>query len=716
MNRLIPKVFIALLAAIIGIGVIVYQQQTLRESFDEITNTNLKFQKLHTDIVTLQHTVLKASYFLYFNGDQVYKESETIEKELDAIIAELSKERSLFVQTLRNLQNVRRMFRSERKRIDTFLTFNASLKNSGIYLPTILRKAYHIFDVSKKSDREVVILLSKINSALFLAKNALDESFIEELANDKKRLEAIKSTLPEGPKLALTEASLRHLDIFVRYFPLFHRTLEDILDTSLIDAFEKSYESYGKEVAKETGTIETAGNLFLAIYLLSILIVIYFIFHSEHENIRLKKLHESLEKSLLTDPLTGLPNRAAYRMDKKRYRQPALMLFNIDRFKHINDFYGTDTGDAVLKECAKRLTAVLPILRNARLYRLGGDDFGILFEFDNTEASRKAFKTALKKALTGCTEHPFDLDSLMIDISVSAGVSTQKERLFETADMALKFAKSSSRHLYAIFDASMDQTQTIKKNIHAISQLKTALANDRLFPYFQPIVDLSSGRTIKYEALARIRDDQGSILSPWSFLEAAKQAKLSGTVTAVILEKTLQTARETKGRFSVNVSASDIMSSHDRNQICRLLHTYSDVASHITFEVLEGEEIEDYEIIDDFFRGVRRHGCQIAIDDFGSGYSNFEKLLQLDIDTLKIDGSLIKNVDHDAHAELVVKTMIAFAKGADIKTVAEFVHSEAVLQKVTSLGIDFGQGYHLGKPMPADFYFGRHANQPKEHA
>jgi EAL domain-containing protein (putative c-di-GMP-specific phosphodiesterase class I) len=136
-----------------------------------------------------------------------------------------------------------------------------------------------------------------------------------------------------------------------------------------------------------------------------------------------------------------------------------------------------------------------------------------------------------------------------------------------------------------------------------------------------------------------------------------------------------------------------------------LLEAHKEVASSIVFEILETEEIEDYDLVSDFIREVKRYGCHISIDDFGSGYSNFEKLLQLDIDIIKIDGSLIRNVDHDTHAELVVQTIVDFAKGADLLTVAEFVHSEAVYEKVRILGIDFAQGYHLGEPRPAEFYF-----------
>jgi len=171
------------------------------------------------------------------------------------------------------------------------------------------------------------------------------------------------------------------------------------------------------------------------------------------------------------------------------------------------------------------------------------------------------------------------------------------------------------------------------------------------------------------------------------------------------LKKTLEVARKTDATFSVNLSAEDITSVHDQKRIFALLSDYEEVASRIVFEILETEEIEDYEIISDFIRRAKRFGCRISIDDFGSGYSNFEKLLQLDIDVIKIDGSLIKDVDHNTHAELVVRTIVDFARGAQLETVAEFVHFKALLEKVKQLDIDYAQGFYLGEPKPVNHYF-----------
>jgi len=694
MKRLFAKIGIALTTALTGIGIILYQQNSLKESFSRIETANQIFQKLQTDLVTLQHTILQSSYFLYFNTDKILQESKTIADELRLLEKKIRYSENYYPRTLHHLQKTKKRFERRVETIYDFLTLNASLKNSSIYLPTLTRKAYSLFDITKPLDREIILLLSKINTGLFLAKNGLDESFAEELhVYEKELLDSLKRT-EEKQKIHLLETTSRHLDLFVSYLPKFHKELNEILDKSLIHSLKKTFTLFSKESKKELEHINTIGNIFLFIYLVTILVVIYFIIHSERENIRLKKMRDWLEKSLVTDPLTGLSNRKAYHHRKKFLSNPALILLNIDRFKHINEFYGSTIGDAVLQECARRLKTILPRSKKMSLYRLGGDEFGILFEHENLDE----VESLIEKIFNGCDNTFFEIEGLIIDISISAGASTTRERLFETADMALKAAKSSRRSRYLIYDPSMDLSETIARNIYAIQQLKTAIANDEIFPYFQPIVDLESGKTVKYEALTRMRTANKEILAPRHFFEAAKQAKLSGTITATILRQTLETARRSGAHFSINISSEDIASTCGKEIICTLLHEYKEITDRITFEILESEEIEDYELVADFLDRVRHYGCKIAIDDFGSGYSNFEKLLQLDIDFLKIDGSLIKNIDHDTHAELVVRTIVEFAKGAGIETVAEFVYSEAVFKKVKSLGIGLGQGFYLGKP------------------
>ena len=700
MGRLSFKVFVALAAALMGVMLVIYQQNRLRESFEISERIGGELQSLHADVIALQHTVLEANYFLYFNNDAIYRRVERIEREIGDLLADPHLGNRHHPKSYRELLRIQGDFEKMRGWIDDFLTLNASLKNSSIYLPSLALKAYTLFDINDAGERKVILTLSRINADLFLAKNAMDDTFVEELAEDEKILKGLMSAADTPEKRTLLRTSVRHLALFVKLFPRFHALLEKVLAPTLKNEIAAAMEIFSAESARELGEVNRLGEIMLALYLLTIGVVLYFVFHSEREYYRLQRTQQELRRSLVTDPLTGLGNRQAYLESLGSMRHPALILVNIDRFKHINEFYGSDVGDHLLQAVAKLLEKALPEDRNARLFRLGGDDFGILIECRD----EARLKELIEKLLRTFDEETFVVDNLAIDISVSIGASMD-EKLFETADMALKSVKSSRRSRYALYNPSLDVSETIAGNIHALRQLKTAISRDAVIPYFHPIVEIATGRIEKYEALARLKVGQSEVVTPYFFIEAAKQAKLSGVITTRILRRTLAIARGTEAFFSVNLSAEDVSSEQERGKVLALLRSHKDVAPRIVFEILETEEIEDYELVSDFIREVKRYGCGISIDDFGSGYSNFEKLLQLDIDIIKIDGSLIKNVDHDTHAELVVRTIVDFARGANLATVAEFVHSEAVYRKVRELGIDYAQGYYLGEPRPADRYF-----------
>ena len=700
MKRLLFKVVVALLAALLGVGLMLYQQNQMKEGFEIPQRVNRDLQTLHAEIIALQHTVLEANYFLYFNNDLIYERINGIRSQIDGLLKYPHLTNKYHRKSYQALLRLKRHFSELAETINTFLTLNASLKNSSIYLPTLALKAYDLFDINDPGERRIILTLSKINASLFLTKNALDESFIKELTLYKNDLTGMMGEADSKPKKRLLETSIRHLDLFIQLFPKFHRQLRVILDPSIQRDLHNIMNLFSRESSAELQKINQLGVILLILYLVTIGIVLYFVFHSEKEFIRLKRTQEQLQRSLITDHLTGLGNREAYVQQYERMKNPALILVNIDRFKHINEFYGSTVGDHLLQAVAQLLEETMPRRSDAHLYRLGGDDFGILFECDDPQN----LKYVIVDILDRFDEETFTIDNLAIDISISIGASTAG-KLFETADMALKTVKSSRRKRYAIYEPSLDVSETIASNIHALRQLKTAISQDAVIPFFQPIIDLRSGKTLKYEALARLRIGEHETIAPFFFIEAAKQAKLSGVITTRILKQTLTIAEKTQATFSVNLSAEDITSEHDKRQIFALLEEYKEIASLIVFEILETEEIEDYEIISEFIRQVKRYGCKISIDDFGSGYSNFEKLLQLDIDIIKIDGSLIKDVDHNTHAELIVQTIVDFAKGAQLVTVAEFVHSKAVLDKVKVLGVDYAQGYYLGEPKPVNFYF-----------
>ena len=684
------------MAVALGLGLLYYQQTFLKKNFQNETRIEGELQSIQRDLISLQYFVLQAGYFLYFNNDILFEKIKTIKESITKLKNDPVFQNKYFFLTAQKLKIFEQKFNTLHEIVSEFITIKAAIKNSTVYLPTLALKTFEVFNTSDNNYYEITHLFAKINARVFLTKSALDSSFIEELKEYRERLQKIEHATTQQKQKQLLQTALHHLELFINYFPSFQKDMYNIINSPSLDALYKTIKSFSNDAVKNNESINTFSQLFLLLYLLSISVVLYFIFHSEKENIKLRNIQKALQKSLVTDTLTSLGNRESYKNDRNSFKHPAMVLFNIDKFKHINEFYGGEIGDAILKQIAERLknnfTENFP---QVRFYRLGGDDFAIVFEFINTAHLEKVIQTVLDLF----NNQTFITKGINVDITVSIGASYAK-KLFETADMALKHAKQSKRERYAIYSHKLDTSAKIAKNIKELKQLNHAIENDAIIPYFQPIFDLKTNQIVKYESLARLIIDKKEVLTPYHFLHVAKEAKISSIITSIILEKTLKKAEESGKSFNVNISSDEIENPDDINMILSMLSQFKDVSNLITFEILESEEIEDYNILLEFVSSVKQYGCKIAIDDFGSGYSNFEKLLKMDIDLLKIDGTLIKDIDHDEHAEMVVATIRDFAKSADIQTVAEYVHSKEVLEKIKLLGIEMGQGFYLGKPEP----------------
>ncbi|HIP55850.1 MAG TPA: EAL domain-containing protein, partial [Arcobacter sp.] len=214
----------------------------------------------------------------------------------------------------------------------------------------------------------------------------------------------------------------------------------------------------------------------------------------------------------------------------------------------------------------------------------------------------------------------------------------------------------------------------------------------------QPIVNTVTGEIEKYESLVRLEKDDGKILSPFFFLDISKNGKYYHQITEVVINNSFDMLRQTNKEISINLSTLDIEDAELRNKLISLVTTNMDIAPKIVFELLEDEEVTDFDIIKDFISLVKMFGVQIAIDDFGAGHSNFERLLSFQPDILKLDGSLIKDIHTNKYSRNVVETIKLFADKENIKTVAEFVHCKEVHDVVKEIGIDFMQGFYLGEP------------------
>lgn len=408
--------------------------------------------------------------------------------------------------------------------------------------------------------------------------------------------------------------------------------------------------------------------------------------------------HE-LYKLLYTDNLTKFPNRAKLIEDlhTNNLNLEAVCLLNINSFKEVNDFFGHKVGDAILIDVAKLIEEKVKQMGNhIKLYKFPSDNYCIT----NTKDCQKNFIELIKNIVESVYKKVFIYELYEIDIRITAGISfSNKNNKLITADIALQSAKKDHKD-YLVFYDELDKFREYENNMLWTKKLKSAFINDNIEVYFQPLVNNKTLKVDKYECLVRLIDEEGKVVAPYFFLDISKKSNQYTKLTKIVLEKSFQKFEHLPFEFSVNISYEDIENPDFLDFVKELLKKY-DVKNRVVFEILEDESIKNYNLLISFVDEVKSLGCKVAIDDFGSGYSNFEHLLKMNIDYLKIDASLIKNIATNENSYKITKTIIEFAKNLNLKTIAEFVENEEIFNIVRKLGADYSQGYFFSAPISA---------------
>lgn len=408
-----------------------------------------------------------------------------------------------------------------------------------------------------------------------------------------------------------------------------------------------------------------------------------------------QKLQETRIKGLktyFTDHLTSLPNIYQLRKDLVDNDEVGLIMIKIDNFATINSFYGFVIGDFVIEKVSEFLANKM---NDKKIYRHAGAEFIALFEEKMSFYDLKEYLTSLYDAYKNLFVE-YQSIKINIEFTLSSCSNINTENILSKVSMAMKYAGDKNLPFW-IYEERMHFHNEYEKNLQISSVVREAIEDSRVVPYFQPIVENKVMKITKFECLARLIDNEGSVIPPNLFIDIAKKIKVYNLVTKTIIEKSFKAFADTDYEFNINLSIEDIMSSEIFDFILETLKS-SKVASRVTFELLESEAIKDFDKLDRFINEVKRYGAKIAIDDFGSGYSNFAYIIKIDIDYLKIDGSLIADIDTNKNSYLVVESIVEFAKKFNIKTVAEYVHSSSVMDKVKELGIDYSQGFYIDKP------------------
>ncbi|HEY7121590.1 MAG TPA: EAL domain-containing protein [Solirubrobacterales bacterium] len=410
------------------------------------------------------------------------------------------------------------------------------------------------------------------------------------------------------------------------------------------------------------------------------------------------------------DSLTGLLNRVGFEHALTEHAEYAarygsggsVIALGIDTFKYVNETLGSAAGDEVLDGMADALRGRLR--KTDVLARVGGDVFGIL-----VHGADKAKSVALAEQLLELArKHAFVVKGEPLRITVSAGVTSLDERtvvgkeLLAEAETAMHAAKEAGRDRVVGFDANGQEND--ERRIWT-ERVRQATERGLFILTSQPIVNLESGETTQHEVLLRMRDDGGGVVQPGAFLATAERFGLIGGIDRWVTQQAVRLieAQKRQGHdlvLEVNLSGKTMGDARFPDDVKKLLTNSGIDPACLIFEVTETAAVAEIELARSFIQSLSRLGCRFALDDFGAGYASFYYLKHLPISYLKIDGEFVKNLPEDHTDQLIVKALVEVCQGLGIKTIAEFVGDQQTMDMVRDLGVDFAQGYHLGKPEP----------------
>jgi len=404
-------------------------------------------------------------------------------------------------------------------------------------------------------------------------------------------------------------------------------------------------------------------------------------------------------KKIFTDPLTQIYNRnylqeIAPRLNLNHY---SLAMIDLDYFKVVNDVYGHKAGDAILAKSS--LIIKSSIRDNDILLRYGGEEFMLLLYNRDSKDDLSEIYERIRKNISS---HIFTYEKNKLEMQVSIGVheypASEKNlnEAIKVADKMLYIAKKEGRNRVIYHRDNSKVTQDSKsKDLYFVKQ---AIEEDRVLCYYQPIYECSTGKIFKYEALVRIIDTDGKIISPAQFLPDLKHTNIHYKLTKRILSIVFLKFKDSSENVSINMNFTDLINKDIETTLIETFASSPSLASRVTIEVLESDEIQNTALFKEKVKLLHSYGATVSIDDFGSGYSNFKSILDIEADFLKIDGSLVKNIATNEKDFKVVKSIIAFAKDSNMKAIAEFVHSSEVYDKLSEIGVEYMQGYYIAKP------------------
>ena len=412
------------------------------------------------------------------------------------------------------------------------------------------------------------------------------------------------------------------------------------------------------------------------------------------------------------DALTGLGNRSLLQeqagrtlaADAERGTSSALLIVDLDHFKEINDTLGHATGDQLLRQVGQRIAAAVP--QADAVCRLGGDEFAVLM----SGVARAEDVDVLAAELLRVLAEPAVFDGLRLSVEGSVGIAcapqdaTTFDELLQRADVALYQAKDT-RGAFAHYSAERDESSLHRLALAA--ELRAALAEDQFVVHFQPQYELRTRTLVGAEALVRWQHPQRGLLPPSEFVAAVEQSGLIRAFTLTVLEKAVTEAAawSASGRrmsVAVNLSARNLLDRELPADVARVLQRSGLPPEQLVLEITETTMMSELDVVEDVLAQLRRLGVELSVDDFGTGYSSLAFLQRVRVNEVKVDRSFVAGLAESDSARALVRATVQLAHSLGARAVGEGVEDEALADVLRELGCDFGQGYHLGRPAPAD--------------
>lgn len=407
-----------------------------------------------------------------------------------------------------------------------------------------------------------------------------------------------------------------------------------------------------------------------------------------------KKKVQEIKHLYNHDPLTGIENfmRLGEEIDSGMYEY--IFLLDISGFSTINKQYGKIFSNKILKAIANELKNNTS--HEFKLFKSESDRFVFLTQ----ENSVEKIEEFAEQIISYFDTKAVSVDGIDVDVSFSIGIAKITDNYFPfvNAEYALEMGKNLGSRYYYFYDESAEEIQKSKEMIKWLNITRKLIQEDKIETYYQPIVDLQTGAICKYEVLAR-GNYKGEILSPYLFLGHAQRLGLVSSLTRLVINKSFEYFSQTDFSFSINITQRDILDKYFIDFLESRLEKFNINPSNVTFEILENISMaQQSQLLIKRLKNLKNIGFKIAIDDFGVDNSNFARLVDIDFDYIKLDGVFIKNIETNDKNRLIVSAIVNLAKTLGVKIVAEFVENRAIYSIVKECGVNFAQGYYIGKP------------------